>query len=111
MATTTQQHSPSEAGFAAVVDRSTGLSEDTIQALEDGARAAIEAVGRFVVTVEEALPQEVHGTSDVAKKITESGLEMADKLVATQAEFLRKVVEGAGDALSSRDAAKPKAAK
>ncbi len=111
MATTTQQHSPSEAGFAAVVDRSTGLSEDTIQALEDGARAAIEAVGRFVVTVEEALPQEVHGTSDVAKKITESGLETADRLVHTWYDFLRKVIGSTSKSLSSRNGAKPVAAK
>jgi hypothetical protein len=42
------------------------------------------------------LPQEVAGTSEVAKKITESGLQMADRLIHTQYEFLRKVIDGAG---------------
>ena len=97
--------------LATVVDRTTELSEHTIQVLEDGARAAIEAVGRFAITVEEALPQEVEGSTDVAKKITESGLQMVDRLGQTQAEFLRKVVESAGKSLSSGDGAKPKAAK
>jgi hypothetical protein len=36
-----------------------------------------------VVSVEEALPEEVAGTSEVAKKITESALEMADRPIQT----------------------------
>ena len=47
----------------------------------------LAAFGRFLVTVEDALPQEVQGTSDVAKKITESGLEMADRLSTPRAGF------------------------
>ena len=82
-----------------------------LESLEAGQRAAIEAAGRFVVTVEEALPQEVEGTSEVAKKITESGLEMADRLVHTEYDFLRKVIGSAAKSLSSRNGAKPSAAK
>ena len=82
-----------------------------LESLEAGQRAAIEAAGRFLVTVEDALPQEVEGTSEVAKKITESGLEMADRLVHTQYDFLRKVIHSAGKSLSSRNGANLSAAK
>jgi hypothetical protein len=82
------------------VERATELSDDMVQALEDGARAATEAVGRFAVTLEEALPQEIQSTSAVAKKITESAVEMADQLIHTQAEFLRKAVDSAGKSLT-----------
>jgi oligoribonuclease (3'-5' exoribonuclease) len=94
-----------------VVERATELSDEVLEALEAGQRAAIEAAGRFLVTVEEALPQEVQGTSEVAKKITESGLEMADRLVYTQYDFLRKVINSAGKALSGRNGANLSAAK
>ncbi len=72
--------------------------------------AAIEAVGQFVMAVEEALPQEVAGTFEVAKKITESGLEMTDRLVHTQYEFLRKASDSTAKSLRSRDGAKLQAA-
>ena len=94
-----------------VVQRSTELSDEVLESLEAGQRAAIEAAGRFLVTVEEALPQEVQGTSEVAKKITESGLEMADRLVHTQYDFLRNVINSAGKALSGRNGANLSAAK
>ena len=88
------------------VERTTELSDDLIQALDDSARAAIDALGRFVVTLEEALPQEVKGTSEVTKKVTDSALEMAQQLIHTQSEFLRKVIDSAGTSLSSSEAEK-----
>jgi hypothetical protein len=92
-----------------VVERATELSDEVLESLEASQRAAIEAAGRFLVTVEEALPQE--GTSKVAKKITESGLETADRLVHTQYDFLRKVIHRAGKSLSGRNGANLSAAK
>ncbi len=94
-----------EARVASVVDRTSELSDEMLKSLEAGERAAIEAVGRFLVTIEEALPQEVACTSDVAKKITESGLEMADRLVHTEYDFLRNVIASSAKSLSSRDGA------
>jgi hypothetical protein len=91
-----------------VVERATELSDEVLESLEAGQRAAIEAAGRFLVSVEEALPQEVHGTS---KTITESGLEMAARLVHTQYDFLRKVINSAGKSLGSRSGARPDAGK
>jgi hypothetical protein len=87
------------------------LSDEVLESVEAGQRAAIEALGRFLVTVEEALPREVEGTSEVAKTITESGLELADRLVHTQYDFLRKVIDSTGKSLRSRDEGKPNAAK
>ena len=84
------------------VERTTELSEDVIQALEDSGRAAIAAVRGFLTTVEEALPQ-VEGARKVEKRITNSALEMAEQLVQTQSEFLRKVVNSAGKSRSSAE--------
>jgi hypothetical protein len=94
-----------------VVERTTELSDEVLESLEAGQRAAIEAAGRFLVTVEEALPQEVQGTSEVATTITESGLETADRLVHTWYDLLRKVIYSTGKSLSSRGGAKPDAAR
>lgn len=91
------------ARFMSVVDRTSGLSNEVLKSLETGERAAIDAVGKFVITFEDALQQEVVGTSDVAKKITESGLEMAERLVHTEHEFLRNVIDSAAKSLSSRN--------
>ena len=87
------------ARFSGVVDRTSVLSDELLTSLETGERAAIEALGHFIVTVEEALPQEVAGTAEVAKKITESSLEMADRLVHTQYVFLRKGIDSTAKAL------------
>jgi len=84
------EHEPTSA-----VERATELSEDVIEALEDSGRAAIEAVKGFLTTVQEALPQ-VEGARKVEKQITDSALEMAEQLVHTQSEFLRKVVSSTG---------------
>lgn len=89
-----------------VADRTTELSDEVLKSVEEGQRAAIESLGRFVITLEEALSQEVEGTSKVAKKVTESGLEMADRLVHTQYGFIRKVIDSAGKSLRSTDGEK-----
>jgi hypothetical protein len=94
-----------------VVQRSAVLSDEMLESLEAGQRAAIDAAGRFVVTLEEALPHEVQGTSEVAKTITESGLETADRLAQTWYDFLRKLIGSTAKSLSSGNAAKPDAAR
>ena len=106
----TDQRGIAMARFSGVVDRTSVLSDELLTSLETGERTAIEALGTFLVTVEEALPQEIAGTSEVAKKITESGLEMADRLVHTQYAFLRKGIDSTAKALRSRDGAKLQAA-
>ena len=86
-----------------IVDRTARLSNELLKSLESSERTAIEAVGQFVITMEEALPTEVTGTTDVAKKITKSGLEMVDQLVHTEHDLLRHVVDSAATWLSRHD--------
>ncbi len=84
------------------VDRTTELSEDVLKSLDDGARTAIDAVRKFVETVDKELPPRGEGPSR-REEITDSALEMAQRLVHTQYEFLRKVVDSAGKTLSRSD--------
>jgi hypothetical protein len=81
------------------VDRTTELSEDVFQSLDDGARSALDAVRSFVATVDKALPPRGKGPSR-REEVTDSALEMAQRLVHTQSEFLRKVVDSAGKTLT-----------
>jgi hypothetical protein len=90
-----------------LVDRTAKLSDELLKSFESSERAAIEAIGQFVITVEEAIPTEVTGTTDVAKKITKSGLEMVDQLVQTEYDLLHHVVDGAATWLSRHDEVKP----
>jgi hypothetical protein len=98
------------ARLEAVVERTSELSEEVLKSLEAGEWAAVEAVGQFLMTIEEALPQEVASTSDVAKKLTESRLEMADRLLHTVHDVLRNVIDSAATALVGPDDARPHAA-
>jgi len=86
-----------------VVDRTARLSGELLKSFESSERVAIEAVGHFVISMEEAVPVEVAGTTDVAKKITKSGLEMIDQLVHTEYDLLHHVVDGTATWLSRRD--------
>jgi hypothetical protein len=98
------------ARIAGAVDRTAKLSDEVLKALETSERSALEAIGQVIITLEEALPQEVAGTSEVAKRITESGLEMADRLVHTQYHLLRAVADRTAVSLSRHDAAESNAA-
>lgn len=90
---------------AKAVDRTTELSEDVLKSLDDGAQSAIEAVRKFADTVDKALPPHGDGSSR-REEVTDSALEMAQRLVHTQYEFLRKVVDSAGKTLTRSDGAK-----
>ena len=91
--------------FGGVVDRTSTLSEHLLKSLETSQRATIEALGAFVVTLEEAMPRQVASTSEVVKQITDSGVEMTDRLVHADYHFLRTVIEGIAKSLSSQDGA------
>jgi hypothetical protein len=108
----TNQHASNLRGipaarFATVVDRTSELSDEVLTSLQAGQHAAIEAVGRFVVTIEEGLPEEVNATSEVAKKITESGLEVVQQLSHTLYHVLRQLIDSTGKSLSGRDGTTP----
>lgn len=92
------------------VARTVDLSEDVLKSVETGQRAAIEAVRKFVETVDEALPA-VGGRPSRRETVIDAALEMADRLVTTQYDFLRGVVREAGRSLSEPGAKKSEPAK
>jgi hypothetical protein len=111
MAQTTHKRSPAKAPAATrrreatsrpttVVDRTEKLSEDVLDSVEKGQRAAIEAVRKFIDTVDQALPAHGEGPSK-RQDIVDSAMEMADRLVHTQYDFIRKVIESAAKPLGS----------
>lgn len=87
------------------LERTADLSEDVLKSLDEGARAAIAAVRKFTDTVDRVLPPKGEAPSR-REEITDSALEMAQRLVHTQYEFLRKVVDSAGKTLSRSDDSK-----
>jgi hypothetical protein len=84
---------------ASSVDWTTELSDEVLKSLESGQRAAIEAVRNFVDTVDQALPP--HGeTPSRRQDVIDGAMDMADRLVHVQYDFLRKVVANAGKSLT-----------
>ena len=90
----------------AIIDRPTELSEQTLESVEKGQRAAIEAVRKFIDTVDEKLPALGDEHPSTRQEIIDAALDMADRLVHTQYGFLREVVDSAGKALGATNQAK-----
>jgi hypothetical protein len=90
----------------AIVDRPTELTEQTLESVEKGQRAAIEAVRKFVDTVDEKLPSLGGEHPSTRQEVIDAALDMADSLVHTQYDFLRNVVDSAGKALGASEQAK-----
>jgi hypothetical protein len=87
---------------ASAVDRTAELSDEVLGSLESGQRAAIEAVRKFVDTVDQTLPP--HGEAPSRRQeVIDGAMEMADRLVHVQYDFLRKVVADAGKSLARSD--------
>jgi hypothetical protein len=84
------------------IDKPIELADEVLQSVEHGQRTAIEAVRKFVDTVDKTLPP--HG-DDAPKRqaVVDSALEMADKLVERQYEFIRSVIQSAGKSLGASD--------
>src|SRR4051794_28344161 len=97
-ATKTQAKAPPADRRRSRPHRAVKLSEDMLAELESGQRAAIQAVKKFVDTVDRTLPQESEGPSN-RQTVVDAAMDMADKLVHVQYDFLRKVVRSAGKSL------------
>lgn len=92
-------------GVQMPIDRPIELSEQVLESVEHGQRTAIEAVRKFVETVDKTLP--LHGEEPSKRQeVIDSALEMADRLVQTQYDFLRSIVQTAGKSLGGSDDAK-----
>ena len=86
------------------VEKTKELSEEVLDSLEKGQRAAIEAVRNFIDTVDHALPALPHGEGPTKRQeIVDSALEMADRLVHAQYDFIHKVIDSAGKSLTKSD--------
>ncbi len=88
----------------AIADRPVELSDDVLEEIKEGQEAAIEAVRHFVRSVDKTL--EGAESPSQAEEIVDSALKMADKLVETQYDFLKKVVDSAGKSLGAASATK-----
>ena len=105
-ATRKRQPAASRKATVSATDRTAELSGDVLKSLESGQRSAIEAVHKFVDTVDKNLPALGSEHPSRRQDIIDAALEMADRLVQTQYEFLRKVVDSAGKALTRADGSK-----
>ncbi len=83
---------PRQAETTSGVDRTTQLSEDLLKSLEEGLRNALDAMRNFIETVD-ALPLHSEEGPRSREEITDSALDMAQRLIDTQYEFLSKVVD------------------
>ena len=84
----------------AIADKPVELSEQVLQSLRDGEKAALDAVRKFVETLDQVVP--FQGGGPLARqKVIDAALEMADKLVRTQYAFLHTAVRSAGQVLGA----------
>lgn len=83
-----------------VVGRTADLSQEVLESVEAGQKSAIKAVRKFVDTVDEALPA-IGDRPSRREAVIDAAMDMADKLVTTQYEFLRSVVRSADRSLST----------
>jgi hypothetical protein len=87
------------------IARTADLSEEVLKTVETGQRAAIEAVRKFVDTVDEALPA-IGDRPSRRETLIDAALDMVDKIVTTQYDFLRSIVRSADRSLSKPGATK-----
>lgn len=88
------------AGGDGVVEKTAELSERVLKEVRSGQESAIEAVRHFMESVDKALPP--HGENPSRRQeVIDSALEMSEKLVETQYNFLRNVVHSAGETLGA----------
>lgn len=99
-ATAKEASTSRRATAVAAVDRTADLSQDVLKSIESAQRAALDAIRAFVDTVDEALPA-VGQRPSRREKVIDAALEMADRLVATQYDFLRNTVRSADRSLKA----------
>ena len=104
-AATRKRRASESSGRRGAAGRTTELSGDVLKSVESGQRAAIEAVHKFVDTVDQALPGAGEAPSR-RQEIVDAAMEMSERLVHTQYEFLRNVVRSAGHSLTRSNSKK-----
>ncbi|HEU4600101.1 MAG TPA: hypothetical protein VFS26_10150 [Solirubrobacterales bacterium] len=94
-----QRESKSESG---TIERTAELSEQVLEQVKEGQESAIEAVRKFMSSVDEALPPHGEGRSQ-RQQVIDSALEMSEQLVHSQYAFLSSVVHSAREAARSNE--------
>ena len=103
----TRKHTASAGRPTSAVESTSKLSKDVLENVERSQRVAIEAVRKFVDTVDHALPALPHGEGPSRRQeVVDSALEMADRLVHTQYDFIRQVIDSAAKSLGKSGDAK-----
>jgi hypothetical protein len=97
-----RRHPTPERPPKATANSTADVSGEVLAEVEAGQRAAIQAVRTFLDTVDRVLPPRGEGPSR-RQEIVDAAMEMADRLVHTQYDFLRKVVHSAGKSLGRAD--------
>lgn len=85
---------------SSIASRSTDLLDEVRESAKAGQHAAAEALRAFHKTLDDAIPEAVQ---PLRTKIVDAAIELADKLVAAQNQFNRKLVSTADRALSKAD--------
>jgi hypothetical protein len=80
-----------------VAERAAELSDDVLESVEAGRKAAIEAVRKFVTAAEQATPALVDPSRRNA--VIDAALDLAEELSAARIEFLRSVVRSTAETL------------
>ena len=85
-----------------VVARATDTSVELLKSLETGALAAIDAVGKFVISIEDGLTEEVNSTSAVAKTFVIAIEGSLSEQVTGTSGVVKKLVIAIPDALTEQ---------
>ena len=83
-----------------VVERTADMSVELLKSLETGALAAIDAVGTFAISIEDALTEQVTGTSAVAKKFVIAIPDALTEQVTSTSAVAKKLVIAMEDAVT-----------
>ena len=78
-----------------VAERAVSLSDEVLESVGARQQSAIEAVRKFVNTVDEAMPNLVD--PELRKKILDAALDLAEQLARSTNEFLRSIVRSASE--------------
>lgn len=93
----TASQKPKDAPDRSAVERTTELSEQVLEQVKSSQQNAIEAVRKFMESVDDVLPHDENPSK--RQEVIDSALEMSERLVQTQYDFLTNVVNSAGEAL------------
>ncbi|HME80071.1 MAG TPA: hypothetical protein VKI00_31725 [Mycobacterium sp.] len=81
-----------------VVERAAGLSDDMLESVDAGRQAVIEAVRKFVGTLEEETPALADPSR--RKAVIDAAVGLTDELSKALIELVRSVMAGASEALT-----------